>query len=148
MNLTKSYRNFSPNKYFSLNYIIRISVLLFCLLFSVVGATESYLLTAKPKRCIKPRGEAACAVILRFSWQSSIMGDYCLHIRTHNQPLKCWLKATRGNLNTQFNSKSDLIYELRPRNSDTVLADVKIPIAYALKQQRYPLRKRRLWRVF
>ncbi len=128
-----------------------IVLLLFTVVFCFPVKSNAYEVqfSAKPKRCIKPRGEKLCASTIELQWRSNKRDSYCIYVQGESKVLQCWENKKKGEANVEFRSAESVTYLLRLRDEQIVISTVQVSVVYSLKRaNKKKSSRRRLWRAF
>lgn len=113
-----------------------------------VAQEPLYHLEVKPTRCISLHQGQTCYQNLVLSWSTPAAGEYCLYQRQESEdplPVVCWERNQRKTYKLEFVSDRNMIYELRRKGQDEILASVQVEVAWVYKSG--PTNFNR-WRLF
>ena len=105
-------------------------------------------LRVKPVLCIADRITASCSTSFHVSWQSALLGDYCLATDLQLLPLRCWAHAQLGELYEQRVVREDFSYRLSDPLQARTYAEIKIEVLRIdTEDRRRGRRTRHVWDV-
>ncbi len=104
---------------------------------------EEAKLTIKPKKCVALKKGQICYQTLRFKFESSARGQFCLFARGQDSPLTCWNGQTKMEYRYRMASANDVDYHVNDANGKPV-ATASVNVAWVYKNSR----KRNRWRLF
>lgn len=99
---------------------------------------------ARPNRCITLRQGQVCYQKIAFEWSinhadsetTTATSEYCLVDKDHDLTIICWEGNDLTQFKFEFESTDERIYELRNQSSSTVLAQVKVNVAWVYKNSK------------
>ena len=115
---------------------------------SAVENTPVIHLFMKPNICVLSEAEAYCKDILVAEWKSADNQNYslCLYQVNNKTPIECWQNTSFGKTEfTQAIAKTTL-FELRDRDSQTLLGQESFQVINA--QKKYQRSRRNPWSFF
>lgn len=124
-----------------------------CVLFgqSIIFASLSFgqsengfSLQVNNNRCVALRQGQTCYKTVTVEWQTPAADNYCIYQANQTDPVHCQA-AQQTNFSVEFESASDVIYELRRAESDTVLATATIKVSWVYQPKKESTRG---WRLF
>mgnify|MGYP003915082997 FL=1 len=98
-----------------------------------------------PAQCVAIHQGQDCYVDIKLSWQMPTPGEYCLFSSVRVEPLKCWQKASAGQLKREIVSSENVRFILRRPTSQEPLATQELELAWVYKKN---ARARSSWRMF
>jgi hypothetical protein len=105
-------------------------------------------LRVKPVLCIADRIAASCSTSFHVSWQSTILGDYCLATDLQPLPLRCWTHAQLGELREQRVVREDFSYRMSDPSQAHTYAAIKVEVLRIdTGDRRRERRSRHVWDV-
>lgn len=116
---------------------------------TIVAAEESApVLQVKPQLCIIDRYTSSCDASFLILWQSTPLGDFCLHVELPSAPLKCWSSERNGEHRERRNAQQDFSYLLAVPNGTRPLATAKVEVMRIDSADRRRQRRgRHIWDV-
>jgi hypothetical protein len=106
---------------------------------------ETATLSVKPAKCIALHKGQKCYQRLTFTFESSIIGQYCLYQVPLVKPLHCWDAGEREQPVIEFESDKSEVYQVRRPSEAMVLAEVKVRLASVYQQSKKSYSG---WRLF
>lgn len=110
---------------------------------------EALVFEVTPQQCVTLREGRDCFTTISIQWEKLTAQSLCLYHVVNKQTknkveLLCWEKDNSGRANVEFQSNSNLIYQLRSSNGDVLLAEAEVAVSWLHNKTT----KRRRWRLF
>lgn len=102
-------------------------------------------LLLKPTQCVALHEGQDCYANVELLWEAVNVGNYCLYSTQQNRSLQCWQNGTRGNYKSAVLSNQDILFTIRLQESDVVLAQQELVMAWVYRRSN---RSRITWRLF
>ena len=98
--------------------------------------TQPIYLKVKPVRCISLHEGQQCYQDLQFTWNVPEGNEYCLYqlLEADNvAAIVCWNNNETTAHELEFVSDKNIIYQIRQKDGDQVLAKVEVEVAWVYK---------------
>lgn len=102
-------------------------------------------LSLKPQRCVALHQGQMCYQTVTVTWRAQVPDNYCVFQQGLDEPLRCWLAATQGELRHEFVSDTTLVIELRAEQDSARLAESRLEVAWVYNRN---TRRKSHWRIF
>ena len=112
---------------------------------SVVDADQPTTLRVKPKKCIALQKGQVCYQTVKFHWITPNEGDYCLFQEGTEAPLVCWKNKGIPPFTYEFSSSETRTYFIKSQQTQKILGQTQITVAWVYKMGNKP---RSGWRLF
>lgn len=99
---------------------------------STLQSNANFHFQVKPDRCIALRQGQVCYQKLAFQW-AAINSEVCLVEKGKTETIKCWANNSATRFKYAFESDSEKTYQLQDKTSQTILAEVKVKVAWVYK---------------
>lgn len=109
------------------------------------GADAAAGFTVQPDKCIALHQGQVCYQDLKFSWRTPAGAEYCLYEVSQTTAVICWTGNELASHTMEFASASSTVYEIRVRNSNTVISAVTVEVAWVYRANRKSFTR---WRLF
>lgn len=110
---------------------------------AVAEADEPTKLNAKPGRCVALRQGQNCYQKIKFTWNVTKTGYYCLYQVSHDVPLACWEDQNLKSLTFAFESTESETFVLKL--DDLVIDETNVNVSWVYKSSK---RVSTGWRLF
>jgi hypothetical protein len=105
-------------------------------------------LVVKPLLCVIDKNASACTVTFDIRWKSVLAAEYCLNDEAQPAPLRCWPRATAGELQHERLVAQDFSFWLTPPAGGERAAEAKIEVLrVGSTDRRRERRTRHVWDV-
>lgn len=106
-------------------------------------------LVVRPLLCVIDKNASACTVTFDIRWKSVLAAEYCLNDEAQPAPLRCWPRATAGELSHGRLVAQDFSFWLTPPGAGTErVAEAKIEVLrVGSTDRRRERRTRHVWDV-
>lgn len=109
-------------------------------------ATErAVTLSVKPSRCVALQQGLSCFATLVFKWTTPESGDFCLYDERQQDPLLCWTGDSVQTYRQEFESATNVNFEIRLKSDNSSLAKTVVKISWVYKSNNSSTSR---WRVF
>ncbi|VUD62807.1 hypothetical protein TDB9533_03115 [Thalassocella blandensis] len=91
----------------------------------------------KPDRCIALRQGQICYQKLTFSWSpQSQEEEICLFEKGSDTPIHCWLGQSLTQFKHEFESNTEITYQLQRKSSRAILGEATVNVAWVYKNSK------------
>ena len=105
-------------------------------------------LIVKPLLCVVDKDATACNVIFDIRWTSVLPAEYCLNDAALPTPVRCWPRATVGELQHPREVTEDFVFWLATPTGTERAAEVKVEVLrVGSDDRRRERRSRHVWDV-
>ena len=98
-----------------------------------------------PSQCVAVRQGNTCYADVNIQWKSETNQNYCLYKAGDKTPIKCWNNVSQGQWVKEVQTKVDLEFLLKRKDSNQVIARTTLEVAWVYKKS---LKRTSSWRMF